>query len=103
MKRSKQIITFENLVKFYGNLKGGSYFYLRYANRNKYYNLLKKDLYLKFKSNIDCIEKEIKNLPVTKICGSDKIIWFLWYQGKNDMPKVVANNYKQLQKVLILK
>lgn len=96
MKNRKQVVTFFNLIHFYGLYKGCLLFILRYTNRDKYYLKLERDLESRLKKYIKKINIEIEKMPLSKIGSTNKVIWFLWYQGKEKMPPVVRKNFEQL-------
>ena len=99
MKKNKQLITLENLVKFFGMANGTKLFCLRYINRKKYYSILIEKLKNTFSIDIRKIRSDLNRLPLNKIGSSSKNIWVLWYQGFDTAPKVVKSNLVQLQKI----
>lgn len=97
MKKKKQLITLENLIKFFGPNKGINLFVLRYLNRKKYYDNVIDKLEESFSDDLTSINQQIKNLPLNSIDDSDCNIWVLWYQGLKTAPQVVKNNAEQLK------
>lgn len=99
MAKRKQIVTLENLIKYYGFFKGSSRFILRYTNRQKYYNRLVEDLELNFKEEMRTLEAKVSKLPINPIRDSSCSIWFFWYQGLDEAPRLIKENYRNLKRI----
>ncbi len=95
----KQITTFTNLKNKYGWLNGSYLFFTRYISRNKYYAILIEKLKQEFRTEIEDIKITSKSCSNNKLDEMNTcIIWILWYQGYEKMPKLVKKCYNSLLK-----
>ena len=93
----KQITTFTNLKNKYGWLNGSYLFFTRYISRNKYYAILIEKLKQEFRTEIEDIKITSKSCSNNKLDEMNTcIIWILWYQGYEKMPKLVKKCYNSL-------